>query len=130
IEIRRQQLGRLQAQSASLQAEGAEASLFIQFSHRDFRLCLNVGTMLVLVIRLSPWPMPKSSVPKITGRSRSRRPKTGGYKPILIALTPEERRQIEKATAYLDVSVSQFMAETSVRSARRLLSRHAPERKS
>ena len=74
--------------------------------------------------------MPRSSVPKITGRSRSRRPKTGGYKPILIALTREERRQIEKATAYLDVSVSQFMAETSVRSARRLLSRHAPERKS
>lgn len=67
--------------------------------------------------------MPKRSTKKATGRSRSRRPKTGDYKSILVALTVEERRHIEKAAAYLDISVSQYMAETSARAARRLISR-------
>ncbi len=36
--------------------------------------------------------MRKGSIPKAaTGRSRSRRPKRGIYKSILVALTPEER---------------------------------------
>ena len=74
--------------------------------------------------------MPKRSKQKATGRSRSRRPKTGDYKPILVALRAEERRQIEKAAAYLNVSVSQFMAESSARAARRLLSRLASKPKS
>lgn len=69
--------------------------------------------------------MPKRAVRKNTGRSRSRRPKTGGYKPILVALTIKERQQIEKAAAHLNISVSQYMAESSARSARRLISRLA-----
>jgi uncharacterized protein (DUF1778 family) len=70
--------------------------------------------------------MRKRSVPKAaTGRSRSRRPKRGIYKSILVALTPEERREIEEAAAREDISVSQFMAEASVRAARRALSRPA-----
>lgn len=86
--------------------------------------------MLAVVIRLRRQPMQNSLMQKVTGRSRSRRPKTGDYKSILIALTAEERREIEKAAALMNVSVSQYMAETSARSARRLLSRFAPERKS
>jgi uncharacterized protein (DUF1778 family) len=67
--------------------------------------------------------MPRRSTQKATGRSRSRRPKTGDYKSILVALTAEERHHIEKAAAHLDISVSQYMAETSARAARRLVSR-------
>jgi uncharacterized protein (DUF1778 family) len=74
--------------------------------------------------------MPKRPTEKATGRSRSRRPQTGDYKSILVALTVEERRNIEKAAAYLNVSVSQYMAETSARSARRLLSRPTANKKS
>jgi uncharacterized protein (DUF1778 family) len=74
--------------------------------------------------------MPKRATQKTTGRSRSRRPKTGDYKSILVALTAEERKHIEKAAAYLNVSVSQYMAETSTRAARRLVSRFASEQKS
>jgi uncharacterized protein (DUF1778 family) len=70
--------------------------------------------------------MRKRSTKKVTGRSRSRRPKSGDYKSILVALTAEERRHIEKAAAYLDISVSQYMAETSARAARRLVSRLTP----
>lgn len=58
-----------------------------------------------------------------TGRSRSRRPKTGGYKPILVALTEEERAVIEAAAAQEDISISLFMAQRSAHAAKRLLAK-------
>jgi uncharacterized protein (DUF1778 family) len=58
-----------------------------------------------------------------TGRSRSRRPKSGSYKPILVALTQEERAVIEAAAEREDISVSQFMAQRSASAAKRLLAK-------
>lgn len=58
-----------------------------------------------------------------TGRSRSRRPKTGSYKPILVALTQEERAVIEAAAERKNISVSQFMAQQSAKSAKRQLAK-------
>ena len=58
-----------------------------------------------------------------SGRSRSRRPKTGNYKSILVALSDEERALIEAAAAKEDVSVSQFMAKRSAQAAKRLLAK-------
>jgi uncharacterized protein (DUF1778 family) len=57
------------------------------------------------------------------GRSRTRRPKTGNYKPILVALSDEERAFIEAAAAKEGVSVSQFMARRSAQAAKRLLAK-------
>lgn len=58
-----------------------------------------------------------------TGRSRSRRPKTGSYKPILVALTEEERAVIEAAAARENISVSLFMAQRAANAAKRLLAK-------
>jgi uncharacterized protein (DUF1778 family) len=58
-----------------------------------------------------------------TGRSRSRRPKTGSYKPILVALTDEERAVIEAAAERENISVSLFMAQRSAYAAKRLLAK-------
>jgi uncharacterized protein (DUF1778 family) len=58
-----------------------------------------------------------------TGRSRSRRPKTGSYKPILVALTEEERAVIEAAAERENISVSLFMAQRSAHAAKRLLAK-------
>jgi len=63
-------------------------------------------------------PEPKST----GGRSRMRRPKTGNYKPILVALSDEERASMKRA-AKEGVSISQFMARRSAQAAKRLLAK-------
>lgn len=73
--------------------------------------------------------MKKPSTPKTPGRSRSRRPKTGTYKSILVALTTDERLLIEAAAAQENASVSQFMARQSFRAAKRILSKPARDGK-
>lgn len=73
--------------------------------------------------------MKNRSTGKPGGRSRSRRPKTGSYKPILVALTGEERALIEAAAKRENVSVSQFMAKRSTQAAKRLLAKPSNQAK-
>jgi hypothetical protein len=63
------------------------------------------------------------------GRTRARRPKgsqkSGGKKGFLIALSEEEKMEIERAAARTGVSISRFIVELALRHARQILSKSA-----
>jgi uncharacterized protein (DUF1778 family) len=56
------------------------------------------------------------------GVSRSRRPKTGNNKGMLILLNEDEKMNIEKAAAKEGVSMSRFVVERALNAAKRVLS--------
>lgn len=56
------------------------------------------------------------------GVSRSRRPKTGNNKGMLILLNQDEKMNIEKAAAKEGVSMSRFIVERALNAAKRVLS--------
>jgi Protein of unknown function (DUF1778) len=57
--------------------------------------------------------------------SRTRRPKTGNNKGMLILLNEEEKTNIEKAAAKEGVGMSRFIVERALNAARRVLSQTA-----
>ncbi|MFZ0797813.1 MAG: DUF1778 domain-containing protein [Terriglobales bacterium] len=59
------------------------------------------------------------------GVSRSRRPKTGNNKGMLILLNEEEKMSIERAAAREGISMSRFIVERALNAAKRVLSRTA-----
>jgi uncharacterized protein (DUF1778 family) len=64
------------------------------------------------------------------GISRSRRPKKGLNKLITFWVTEEEKQNIERAAATSGVSVSRFVMERALKSARNVLSEAKPRRPS
>jgi len=62
---------------------------------------------------------------RLPGGSRSRRPKTGKNRGMLILLDDAEKMRIEKAAAKKGVSLSRFIVERALRRAERVLSRSA-----
>jgi hypothetical protein len=62
---------------------------------------------------------------RLPGGSRSRRPKTGKNRRMLILLKEAEKMRIEKAAAKKGVSLSRFIVERALRRAERVLSRSA-----
>lgn len=59
------------------------------------------------------------------GVSRSRRPKTGNNKGMLILLDEDEKMSIERAAAKEGVSMSRFIVERALNAAKRILSQSA-----
>ena len=59
---------------------------------------------------------------KMTGSTRSRRPKTGENKRLLIQLSDEEKIQMERAATKAGVSLSRYIVERALKAARKTLS--------
>ena len=59
---------------------------------------------------------------KMTGSTRSRRPKTGVNKRLLIQLSDEEKIQMERAATKAGVSLSRYIVERALKAARKTLS--------
>ena len=59
---------------------------------------------------------------KMTGSTRSRRPKTGENKRLLIQLSDEEKIQMEQAATKAGVSLSRYIVERALKAARKTLS--------
>ena len=62
---------------------------------------------------------------RLPGGTRSRRPKTGKNRGMLILLSEAEKMRIEKAAAKKGVSLNRFIVERAMRRAERILSRSA-----
>ncbi len=56
-----------------------------------------------------------------SGVSRARRPKTGRNKGMLILLSDDEKMNIESAAAKMGISMSRFIVERALHSAKRIL---------
>lgn len=67
----------------------------------------------------------KKSKAQSQGRARARRPKSGNNKGFLIALSVEEKLDLEKAAAIKGVSLSRFIVEKALQEARNILSKSA-----
>ena len=67
----------------------------------------------------------KKSKPMSEGRSRARRPKSGKNKGFLIAMTAEEKQDLEKAAAIKGVSLNRFIVEKALQEARSILTKSA-----
>ena len=59
---------------------------------------------------------------EMTGSTRSRRPKTGENKRLLIQLSDEEKIQMERAATKAGVSLSRYIVERALKAARKTLS--------
>ena len=57
------------------------------------------------------------------GRKRSRRPRTGENKRLVINLSEEEKRKIEHAAAEAGLSMARFIVERTLEEADRVLSK-------
>ena len=55
------------------------------------------------------------------GVSRARRPRTGRNKGMLILLSDEEKMNIEKAAEKMGISMSRFIIERALHTAKRIL---------
>ena len=67
----------------------------------------------------------KKNKPMLEGRTRARRPKSGQNKGFLIAMSAEEKLNLEKAAAIKGVSLNRFIVEKALQEARSILSKPA-----
>jgi uncharacterized protein (DUF1778 family) len=68
--------------------------------------------------------MKKKQHNRLPGGSRSRRPRTGKNRGMLILLSEEEKLSIEQAAAKKGISMNRFIVERALRAAQRVLSDH------
>ena len=66
--------------------------------------------------------MKKKQLKRLPGGSRSRRPRTGKNRGMLILLSEDEKLSIEQAAAKTGISMSRFIVERALRAAQRVLS--------
>lgn len=66
--------------------------------------------------------MKKKQPKRLPGGSRSRRPRTGKNRGMLILLSEDEKLSIEQAAAKSGISMSRFIVERALRAAQRVLS--------
>lgn len=67
----------------------------------------------------------KKSKLVVEGRTRARRPKSGKNKGFLIALSIEEKQELERAAAIKGVSLNRFIVEKALQEAHSILSKSA-----